>query len=80
MNFKVNVLCRSCENTLEVLRKNSDTVITILEVLLYDPLYAWTITPAQAFTFQYRDDDGCATRANQSADSIEEGTKLMLMK
>ncbi|CAH1170506.1 unnamed protein product [Phaedon cochleariae] len=39
---------RSCEKTMEVLRQNSQTIITILEVLLYDPLYAWTVTSAEA--------------------------------
>lgn len=30
--------------TLEVLRNNSEIILTILEVLLYDPLYMWTLT------------------------------------
>lgn len=32
---------------------NHETIITILEVLLYDPLYAWTVTPAQAYSRQF---------------------------
>ncbi|VEN39029.1 unnamed protein product [Callosobruchus maculatus] len=39
---------RSCEKTMEVLRQNYQIIISILEVLLYDPLYAWTVTPAEA--------------------------------
>ncbi|KAJ8917850.1 hypothetical protein NQ315_010763 [Exocentrus adspersus] len=39
---------RSCEKTMEVLRQNAQTIITILEVLLYDPLYVWTVTSAEA--------------------------------
>jgi len=35
---------RSCEMTLEVLRNNSEIILTILEVLLYDPLYMWTLS------------------------------------
>lgn len=35
-----------------VLRQNEETVLTILEVLLYDPLYAWTITAAEAYSRQ----------------------------
>lgn len=35
---------KSCEKTMEVLRHNKTTIITILEVLLYDPLYAWALT------------------------------------
>ncbi|KAF5282895.1 hypothetical protein FQR65_LT14172 [Abscondita terminalis] len=50
------VLRKSCEYTLEVLKKNSETIVSILEVLLYDPLYAWTVTPVQAYNRQLNDD------------------------
>jgi phosphatidylinositol kinase/protein kinase (PI-3 family) len=30
---------------MEVLRENQETVLTILQVLLYDPLYVWAISP-----------------------------------
>lgn len=30
---------------MEVLRENQETILTILQVLLYDPLYVWTISP-----------------------------------
>ncbi|XP_068082647.1 serine-protein kinase ATM [Anabrus simplex] len=46
------VFRRSCEKTLTVLRQNQATILTILEVLLYDPLYAWTITPNKAYNLQ----------------------------
>lgn len=46
------VFRRSCEKTMQVLRQNQETIITILEVLLYDPLYAWTITAAEAYSRQ----------------------------
>lgn len=39
---------RSCEKTLQLLRDNHEALLTILEVLLCDPLYTWTITPAEA--------------------------------
>lgn len=35
---------RCCDMTLEVLRKNTEIILTILEVLLYDPLYSWTLS------------------------------------
>lgn len=31
-----------------VLRRNREKILTILEVLLYDPLYAWSLTPKMA--------------------------------
>jgi len=34
---------------MNVLRLNQTTIITILEVLLYDPLYAWTLTNKKAY-------------------------------
>lgn len=48
---------RSCEKTMVVLRQNKETIITILEVLLYDPLYAWTITASEAYSRQKDDGD-----------------------
>lgn len=39
---------RSCEKTMEVLRQNKSTILTIVEVLLHDPLYAWTLTSSAA--------------------------------
>ncbi|GLV35047.1 telomere fusion [Carabus blaptoides fortunei] len=50
------VFRRSCEKTMHVLRQHAETVLTILEVLLYDPLYAWTITAAEAYSRQQDDD------------------------
>ncbi|CAH0725816.1 unnamed protein product, partial [Brenthis ino] len=34
---------RCCEKTLQLLRDNQETLLTILEVLLCDPLYLWTV-------------------------------------
>lgn len=42
------VFRKSCEKTMEVLRQNKSTIITILEVLLYDPLHQWTLTSKEA--------------------------------
>ncbi|XP_058119753.1 serine/threonine-protein kinase ATM [Anopheles ziemanni] len=37
------VFKKSCEKTMEVLRNNQAPILTILEVLLYDPLYSWNV-------------------------------------
>lgn len=37
-----------CEKTMEVLRQNKSTILTIVDVLLHDPLYAWALTSKQA--------------------------------
>ncbi|CAZ83818.1 unnamed protein product [Tuber melanosporum] len=39
------VFRRSCEFTLTVLRNEAYNITTILDVLRYDPLYSWTISP-----------------------------------
>ncbi|WAR09126.1 ATM-like protein [Mya arenaria] len=57
---------RCCEATLEVMRHNQESLLTILEVLLYDPLHAWTISPAKAFALQHR-------RGGESGDTVDVG-------
>ena len=45
---------RKCaEATMKVLRSNKDAILTILEVLMFDPLYNWSLTPAQAYRIQH---------------------------
>jgi tetratricopeptide (TPR) repeat protein len=39
---------RSCEEVLRVLRENSTQLLTILEVVIHDPLYKWSLSPLQA--------------------------------
>lgn len=38
---------RCCEKTMQLLRDNQETLLTILEVLLCDPLYSWSVKTAQ---------------------------------
>lgn len=42
------VFRKSCEKTMEVLRQNKSTIMTIVEVLLHDPLYGWALTSSKA--------------------------------
>eukprot|EP00093_Oithona_nana_P014753 14753.XXX_548243_546328_1 [CDS] Oithona nana genome sequencing. len=44
---------KSAEATMRVLRSNKDAILTILEVLMFDPLYNWSLTPAQAYRIQH---------------------------
>lgn len=39
------VFRRCCEFTLEALRSESYSIMTILDVLRYDPLYSWSVSP-----------------------------------
>lgn len=43
---------KACESTMEVLRLNKTIIVTILEVLLYDPLYAWALSAKAAYSRQ----------------------------
>lgn len=45
---------RCCEFSMEVMRKQQDSILTLLEVLLYDPLYVWTVTPQKAAALQQK--------------------------
>ncbi|XP_062590469.1 serine-protein kinase ATM-like isoform X2 [Saccostrea cucullata] len=43
---------RCCEKTMDVMHNNQEALLTILEVLLYDPLNNWTISPQKAAALQ----------------------------
>jgi len=52
------------------LRENSAPLVTILDVLIHDPLYRWMLSPKDARRKQ-RDDDAAAAAAR---DDLPEGT------
>ena len=60
------VFRRSCEDTMEVLRKNADIILTILEVLLYDPLYLWTLTEDRKRKLQPIEQQASSRRSSSS--------------
>lgn len=37
---------------MSVLRENQDVIVTVIEVLLYDPCYEWTLTEEKAAQLQ----------------------------
>ncbi|KAL4735327.1 hypothetical protein BDV11DRAFT_173914 [Aspergillus similis] len=49
------VFRRCCEFTLEALRQESYSIMTILDVLRYDPLYNWTVSPLRMKKMQEQD-------------------------
>ncbi|XP_058447128.1 serine/threonine-protein kinase ATM [Malaya genurostris] len=69
---------KSCEQTLEILRTNSAPILTILEVLLYDPLYTWNVLSNKKAAQQQMEDmygkndvtrfDGSSSTVNISAE------------
>ncbi|KAK9326060.1 hypothetical protein V1517DRAFT_342865 [Lipomyces orientalis] len=46
------VFRRCCEFMLDVLRQEAENIMTVLEVLKYDPLYSWTISPLRMKRFE----------------------------
>ncbi|XP_077468061.1 serine-protein kinase ATM [Stigmatopora argus] len=47
------VFRRCCEKTMGVMRSSQEALLTIVEVLLYDPLFDWTMNPLKAFNLQH---------------------------
>uniref|UniRef100_UPI003AAD459E serine-protein kinase ATM n=1 Tax=Centroberyx gerrardi TaxID=166262 RepID=UPI003AAD459E len=47
------VFRRCCEKTMEVMKSSQEALLTIVEVLLYDPLFDWTMNPLKAFYLQH---------------------------
>lgn len=44
---------KSCEETMEVMRRNQESLLTIIEVFLHDPLYQWALTVEAAMQHQW---------------------------
>ncbi|XP_010608942.1 serine-protein kinase ATM isoform X3 [Fukomys damarensis] len=62
------VFRRCCEKTMEVMRNSQETLLTIVEVLLYDPLFDWTMNPLKALYLQQRPEDENELHSTLNAD------------
>ncbi|KAE9972679.1 hypothetical protein EG327_009430 [Venturia inaequalis] len=51
------VFRRCCEFTLDALREEREGIMTLLNVLRYDPLYSWSVSPLKAKKLQEEDGD-----------------------
>ncbi|XP_021062119.1 serine-protein kinase ATM [Mus pahari] len=65
------VFRRCCEKTMEVMRSSQETLLTIVEVLLYDPLFDWTMNPLKALYLQQRPEDESDLHSTPNADDQE---------
>ncbi|KAK5122038.1 hypothetical protein LTR85_004284 [Meristemomyces frigidus] len=52
------VFRRCCEFTMDALREEKDSIMTLLNVLRYDPLYNWTVSPLRAKRMQDAQETG----------------------
>lgn len=57
------VFRRCCEFAMDALREDKDSIMTLLNVLRYDPLYTWTLSPLRAKRMQEQEGD---TNANDT--------------
>jgi serine-protein kinase ATM len=55
------VFRRCCEFTLEALREEFYSIMTILDVLRYDPLYLWSVSPLRIKRMQEAQSETTAT-------------------
>jgi ataxia telangiectasia mutated family protein len=60
------VFRRSCEFTMDTLREERESIMTLLNVLRYDPLVNWSVTPTKAKRMQEANQE---TNANGTARS-----------
>lgn len=58
------VFRRCCEFTLDALREEQYSIMTILDVLRYDPLYTWSISPLRLAKLQKARDDESSSAAD----------------
>ncbi|XP_074663108.1 serine-protein kinase ATM-like [Tubulanus polymorphus] len=65
------VFRRCCEKTMLVMHQNKEALLTIVEVLLYDPIYTWTISPHKAVQLQCQKEQVDDTTLNTTRDLLD---------
>lgn len=68
------VFRRCSEITLSVMRTNKDVMLTVIEVLLHDPMYSWALTPEEVLREQKQPQgsDGEYFESNEFSRSFDE--------
>uniref|UniRef100_A0A672H788 non-specific serine/threonine protein kinase n=1 Tax=Salarias fasciatus TaxID=181472 RepID=A0A672H788_SALFA len=75
------VFRRCCEKTMEVMRSSQEALVTIVEVLLYDPLFDWTMNPLKAFHLQqYQQQELNATSSAIKIQSFNKVAERVLLR
>ena len=73
---------RCCEETMRVLRHRQEVLLTIVEVLLHDPLYRWTLSPLEALRIQREaaeeDSANVAVHDASNEDTNRDATRALL--
>lgn len=68
------VFRRCCEFTLDALREETYSIMTILDVLRYDPLYSWSISPLRMAKLQNARDTDDNDVGDDQADAVNRKT------
>ena len=79
INKTEGVFRRCCEFTLEALRDERESIITLLNVLRYDPLYSWTVSPLRAKRMQESDFAGARDQSRAPSGIPEDGVDVREM-
>ncbi|KAG8452945.1 hypothetical protein GDO86_004664 [Hymenochirus boettgeri] len=84
------VFRRCCEKTMEVMRHSQEALLTIVEVLLYDPLFDWTMNPLKALYLQQDevdlgstlggDDPECTRNISSDSQSFNKVAERVLLR
>lgn len=67
---------RCCEFTISVMRQQQESILTLLEVLLYDPLYVWAVTPQRAVAVQEKQRNKRRSVQTPTPEVVEELGKM----
>jgi ataxia telangiectasia mutated family protein len=68
------VFRRSCEFTMDTLREERESIMTLLNVLRYDPLVNWSVTPTKAKRMQEGNQDTNAQNGMRASTVAPGGT------
>jgi ataxia telangiectasia mutated family protein len=64
----------ACEDSMRLLRDSKETIMTLLRVVLHDPLYRWNISPDRAVRIQAERDPGLDTGSVASSSTAKTTT------
>jgi ataxia telangiectasia mutated family protein len=69
------VFRRCCEFTMDALRDDKSSIMTLLDVLRYDPLYNWTVSPLRAKHMQDAQETGQEVTGSSRKKGEEAGSE-----
>jgi serine-protein kinase ATM len=89
VNKTEGVFRRCCEFTMEALREERESIMTLLNVLRYDPLYSWSVSPLRAKRMQesefgergaqmeHKDNEGQPVGSKRKEDEVGEASRAL---